>query len=226
MKSVHAKHVVDHGTHMINHGDYCPPGCHPGQTEYMEFTTETLKPDPRGCHADGDTNVRFPEGPKKYTDEISDEAFKSDFFSPPERDPHKLNVNSETNPKTPFESEYNPLEFVQSIQDELDKTPPRQEALEEAIGLVTGDRNSAYGPPMQDFERTAGALSAMGYRRLDPKDAYDHPTALKINPHDVAIFVMMVKISRIMSTPGKRDSWVDIAGYAGCGYECSTQESE
>jgi hypothetical protein len=36
--------------------------------------------------------------------------------------------------------------------------------------------------------------------------------------------IMAVKISRLMWTPAKRDSWVDIAGYAGCGFECAVNE--
>ena len=42
-------------------------------------------------------------------------------------------------------------------------------------------------------------------------------------PHDIAIMIIQVKTSRLMWTPAKRDSWVDIAGYAGCGYECATE---
>jgi len=99
--------------------------------------------------------------------------------------------------------------------------PPRKSVLLEAIGLVTGDRNATYGPPTQDFDRTAAALTAMGYRRTDPGGK-----TLGLEPHDVAILVMMVKISRLMSTPDKRDSWVDIAGYAGCGYECTIEEDQ
>lgn len=37
---------------------------------------------------------------------------------------------------------------------------------------------------------------------------------------------MMVKLSRLMWTPAKRDSWVDIAGYAACGLECALHEDE
>lgn len=86
--------------------------------------------------------------------------------------------------------------------------------LAEADSLVNGDRNNAYGPPHQDFARTAGMLTADGYRKLDVKG---NPVA--IDAHDVAIMVMLVKVSRLSWTPGKRDSWVDIAGYAACGYE-------
>ena len=36
----------------------------------------------------------------------------------------------------------------------------RAELLSESDSLVNGDRNSAYGPPHQDFQRTADILSA------------------------------------------------------------------
>jgi hypothetical protein len=93
----------------------------------------------------------------------------------------------------------------------------RASVLDEAKQLITGDRNNAYGPPWQDFARTAGALAAMGYAG---------PNGRPIEAHDIAIFVMMVKLSRLMWTPTKRDSWVDIAGYAGCGYECALADEE
>jgi len=95
------------------------------------------------------------------------------------------------------------------------KSSPRADALEEAKGLITGDRNNAYGPPTQDFARTAGALNAYGYRG---------PNGRELRAHDVAIMIMAVKLSRLMWTPKKRDHWVDVAGYAGCGYECAITE--
>jgi hypothetical protein len=33
-------------------------------------------------------------------------------------------------------------------------------------------------------------------------------------------------VSRLMHSRQKRDSWVDLAGYAGCGYECAVEEGE
>jgi hypothetical protein len=99
-------------------------------------------------------------------------------------------------------------------------SPPvslRQGALDEAGSLITGDRNNSYGPPTQDFARTADALNAYGYRGPDGR---------LLRAHDTAIMIMLVKISRLMWTPKKRDSWVDTAGYAGCGYECAMTEDE
>jgi hypothetical protein len=92
----------------------------------------------------------------------------------------------------------------------------RASVLDEAKELVTGDRNNHYGPPHQDFARTAGALTALGYRGPDGRN---------LEAHDVAIMVGMVKMSRLMWTPRKRDSWVDLAGYAACGYEAAEMET-
>ena len=85
--------------------------------------------------------------------------------------------------------------------------------LDEAKGLITGDRNNSYGPPTQDFDRTAGILNALGYKGPGGRD---------LQPHDTAIMVMAVKLSRITWTPEKRDHYVDLAGYAACGGECAT----
>lgn len=93
---------------------------------------------------------------------------------------------------------------------------PRAEVLDEAKDLVLGDRNNQYGPPTQDFQRTADALSALGYRNLGPEGE-----ARELDAHDVAVVLAQVKLSRIMWSPSKRDHWVDLAGYAACGYECA-----
>lgn len=93
--------------------------------------------------------------------------------------------------------------------------PPRSQVIREADGLINGDRNNQYGPPTQDFERTAAILNAMGYRR---------PGGEPLMAHDVAILVMAVKLSRIAWQPDKRDSWTDTIGYAACGWECVVNE--
>ena len=85
----------------------------------------------------------------------------------------------------------------------------RSQLLEEASELVSRDRNIDYGPPAEDFARTAGILTALGYR--SPAGAVTAP--------DIAIILMAVKLSRLAETPAKRDTWVDIAGYAACGWE-------
>lgn len=98
--------------------------------------------------------------------------------------------------------------------------PPRASMLREAETLICGDRNNQYGPPTQDFQRTADLLNALGYARVDAESEIHDILA-----SDVALIIAQVKISRIMHSRHKRDSWVDLAGYAACGYECATEES-
>ena len=86
------------------------------------------------------------------------------------------------------------------------ETSSRSAFLETVNALITGDRNVQYGEPTQDFERTARLWSVY----LD-KD---------LSPHDVAVCQILLKISRITHNPTKEDSWIDIAGYAACGWEC------
>lgn len=93
--------------------------------------------------------------------------------------------------------------------------------LREAEKLITGDRNNQYGPPTQDFQRTADLLNALGYKRLDAEGVFHD-----ILSSDVALIIAQVKVSRLMHSRGKRDSWVDLAGYAACGYECAAEEGE
>lgn len=82
--------------------------------------------------------------------------------------------------------------------------------LEEAIALTTGPRNASYGPPNQDFERTARMWSAL--------------KGIEFTPADVAMFMVCLKLSR-ETHQHKRDNWVDMAGYARCGWLCREAEA-
>jgi hypothetical protein len=97
----------------------------------------------------------------------------------------------------------------------LPSDSPRAEILNEAVELICGDRNAQYGPPTQDFARTAALLNALGYRGPGNRD---------ILMHDVAVMVSMVKYSRMVHQWWKRDTWADIGGYTGCGWECVVEE--
>jgi len=88
----------------------------------------------------------------------------------------------------------------------------RSSVLHEADALVNGERNIDYGDPIADFRRTADLWSA-------------YLGGVKLQPHDVAAMMSMLKLSRIRWSPEKRDHWVDLAGYAACGYDCSVREN-
>lgn len=87
---------------------------------------------------------------------------------------------------------------------------PRSELLQEAENLVNTERNAQYGDPRQDFQRTAQMWSAY--------------LGVAIQPQDVAALMILLKCSRIRWSPEKYDSWVDVAGYAACGWHCVAPE--
>lgn len=80
-----------------------------------------------------------------------------------------------------------------------------EDILEEALRISSGDRQNAYGPPDQDFARTAKIWSAL--------------KGVEFEPREVALFMIALKLSR-ETHQRKRDNWVDIAGYARCGSKC------
>ena len=71
--------------------------------------------------------------------------------------------------------------------------------LQEAQRLVYGDRQQAYGHPLDDFTRTAQMWSAI----LD----------CDVTAEQVGLCMCAVKISRQCNKP-KRDNMTDLAGYA------------
>lgn len=81
----------------------------------------------------------------------------------------------------------------------------QEDILVEALRLTSGDRQATYGPPDQDFRRTAAMWTAL----------FGHP----FEPKDVALAMILLKASRQIHQR-KRDNWVDMAGYARCGAIC------
>jgi hypothetical protein len=92
---------------------------------------------------------------------------------------------------------------------------PRVDALEEAARLIAGARDDDYGSPTKNFATIADFLTTRFSDKLVPGETF---TAA-----EVADIMILVKIARNVKRPS-RDNWVDIAGYAGCGYEASLKE--
>jgi hypothetical protein len=90
----------------------------------------------------------------------------------------------------------------------------RVEALREAARLISGSRDADYGGPYENFGRIAEFWTTAFGR--------------KFSRRDVATALILVKLSRDVGPgiPYKPDTWVDIAGYAGCGYEVGSIEKE
>jgi hypothetical protein len=87
-----------------------------------------------------------------------------------------------------------------------------EDILDKAARITRGDRQASYGPPDQDFRRTAGMWSALFEAKL--KDG------VTFEPRDVALAMILLKCSR-ESHKRKEDNWVDIAGYSRCGSMCN-----
>lgn len=73
--------------------------------------------------------------------------------------------------------------------------------LDEAAHLVDGERGDTYGHPADDFTRVSAAARELG---IDPaNNALHHP-----------LYMILVKLSRLVQSPYHHDSIVDIPGYA------------
>lgn len=81
-------------------------------------------------------------------------------------------------------------------------TPDTQQSIsEEAAAIVAGERQADYGDANESFARIANLWSAY--------------TGSAIEPWDVAQMMILLKVSRA-KTSKKRDTLVDIIGYAEC----------
>jgi len=81
----------------------------------------------------------------------------------------------------------------------------RESVLDVAQRITSGARHSDYGPPSEDFARTAALWTAILERRLRDGEA--------VTAMDVPLCMIALKLARQVHRH-KRDNLVDIAGYA------------
>lgn len=99
----------------------------------------------------------------------------------------------------------------EEVTEQEQKVTPRVEALREAAGLISGDRDKQYGGPEENFTRIAKIWSVI--------------LGQEVLAEDVAMMMIGLKVARYAARSGfQPDTWVDIAGYAGCGYEVGSVE--
>lgn len=138
------------------------------------------------------------------------------------RDPNDANVNCLFQPE-PWTSVRTLIDSTLEVWDinpfadpggSGETTPtPRGGILDEARELIHGERNVAYGSPTENFERIAGIWNVqLGDKLKAP-----------ITAQEVALLMIGVKLGRAVNQP-KRDNFVDIAGYAACGFEAGETE--
>ena len=90
----------------------------------------------------------------------------------------------------------------------------REDVLQRALECVSGERESDYGSPEQNF-KTIALLWSVYLQRLGKGYLEDK---------DVAAMLSLLKIARIASGHAKADNWIDLAGYAACGGEIESAE--
>lgn len=74
--------------------------------------------------------------------------------------------------------------------------------LQQANDIINGPRANDYGPVKENFERIAALWSVV--------------LGNTITWEQVALCLVQLKVSRLVNSPNHKDSWLDIAGYAGC----------
>ena len=88
------------------------------------------------------------------------------------------------------------------VVESFQNTNTDETVLDEAKRLVYGNRNADYGHPYDDYKRTAAMWSAL--------------FGTEITPQQAILGMIAVKLSRLANDHTKRDSVVDVAGYAEC----------
>lgn len=96
----------------------------------------------------------------------------------------------------------------------MNPTEEMKALLVDAVDTVNR-RGDQYGTPIDDFKRIAAMWN--GLRNWN---------AFQYQPHDVAIYMLCLKLSRLMHSPDHYDNWLDIAGYAACGWACVKENDE
>jgi hypothetical protein len=94
----------------------------------------------------------------------------------------------------------------------------RSYVLRTAETHVNGERNIDYGDPISDFRTTAEFWQTYLRRTVECRQS------LSLKPHDVAAMMILLKMSRISWSPEVEDHWIDAAGYAACGYDCTERQ--
>jgi hypothetical protein len=102
------------------------------------------------------------------------------------------------------------------IGEAFETLPPRSQALMVAADLIDGDRNVSYGTPTQNFSNIAAYWNIQFGHLL--KDG------VRFAASHVAQANILQKMARMIAKPSP-DNWIDVAGYAGCGYECDEADA-
>lgn len=90
--------------------------------------------------------------------------------------------------------------------------PTRVKLALKAADIITGDRQTDYGPPEVNFQRIANLWN-------------DHMETTMFTPRKVAELMLLLKIARTVNSPTE-DSYVDLIGYAALAGEMAENEKK
>jgi hypothetical protein len=90
------------------------------------------------------------------------------------------------------------------------------EMLSATSDLIGGQRAQDYGDKYVNHMRIAKLWTMWLQERAASWkiDSVDEEADFQISPYDVAMMMLLVKIARLMHSPGHQDCHIDIAGYA------------
>lgn len=88
----------------------------------------------------------------------------------------------------------------------------RNEILEQAARIISGDREDDYGDAAPSFDRIAGMWEAY--------------LGVEMSAVDVANMMILLKVSRSITSADKLDTWYDICGYAALAGEIATDAAD
>jgi hypothetical protein len=103
------------------------------------------------------------------------------------------------------------LEDARQAKDESCMIGMRQELLKAAGDLIDGDRARDYGDAYAMHKRIAAGWSEI--------------LGVEVKPHQVALCMVFLKISRLVETPGHKDSYVDLVAYGALAGEIQKRDS-
>lgn len=90
------------------------------------------------------------------------------------------------------------------------KRTERGTVLNEAKIIINGERQDQYGDPEDNFALIARLWAAV--------------TGHTFTPHDVAMMMTQLKVARIVTGAGSRDSYRDLCGYAALAADMAEKE--
>lgn len=109
-----------------------------------------------------------------------------------------------------YYSKWEPKTETEPVAEAEPVALTRESVLNSAKEIVLGGRDAEYGGPEDSFKTIANLWTI--YR------------GKSYSTTDVALMLALLKVARLKTNPTHRDSWIDLAGYAACGGECSGRE--